>query len=283
MARLRGLLWLIAGLLIAIIAGFVAYVTLARATVQIGSVQTIEAKSQVVVATRAISVGTLLRKSDLKLEELPVKAIPDGAITRIEDAVDKLTLADIYAGEAVLSQRLTDPNIVSGDGRIAAVVSEDQVLMALPAADLLSNINILKPGDHIDLLFSLDTPYSEIVQTNQGDNTIIVQTLSQQNTKQTTFAALENVTIAAIIDQNLYTSSNEDKNTLTAAGSGAVRSGNIALLVTVSPQDALMLKYLKDAGAIIDFVLRSPTNDRPSIVDPVDMNYIINRYQLPTQ
>jgi hypothetical protein len=54
------------------------------------------------------------------------------------------------------------------------------------------------------------------------------------------------------------------------------------LLVTVSPQDALALKYAVDAGGTLDILLRPPGVTRPFLADPVDVDYLINRYRIPT-
>ena len=83
-----------------------------------------------------------------------------------------------------------------------------------------------------------------------------------------TFNLLQNVTIAAIVTSQ----------TATGGESGAAR----AILLTVSPQDALVLKYAMDAGGIVDIVLRSPGTERPFSIDPVDVDYMINRYRIPT-
>ncbi len=44
-----------------------------------------------------------------------------------------------------------------------------------------------------------------------------------------------------------------------------------------------MLKYMLDAGGAIDLVMRSPGVDRPFDTDPVDVDYLIDRYDIPTQ
>ncbi len=54
-----------------------------------------------------------------------------------------------------------------------------------------------------------------------------------------------------------------------------------ALLLTITPQDALTLKYLKDAGAVMDVVLRAPGAEQPFEVEPVDMDRLINEYRIP--
>jgi hypothetical protein len=52
--------------------------------------------------------------------------------------------------------------------------------------------------------------------------------------------------------------------------------------VTLAPQDALTLKYVNDSGGILDYVLRAPGVERPFESDPVDIDYLINRYSIPT-
>jgi hypothetical protein len=56
-----------------------------------------------------------------------------------------------------------------------------------------------------------------------------------------------------------------------------------AFLLTVTPQDALVLKYMKDAGAVVDLVLRAPNAEGTFSVEPVDLDYVINGYIIPNQ
>ena len=44
-----------------------------------------------------------------------------------------------------------------------------------------------------------------------------------------------------------------------------------------------MLKYVKDAGGTLDMVLRAPGAEQPAEADPVDVDYVIKRYKLPTE
>lgn len=56
-----------------------------------------------------------------------------------------------------------------------------------------------------------------------------------------------------------------------------------AYLLAVSPQDALVLKHLRDSGAIFDIVLRSPTSKELFELSPVMSDYINDRYQLKVE
>ncbi|MFP4344002.1 MAG: Flp pilus assembly protein CpaB [Anaerolineales bacterium] len=53
----------------------------------------------------------------------------------------------------------------------------------------------------------------------------------------------------------------------------------VTLLVT--PQDALVLKYLQEMGADLDLALRAKGDTAPVITEPVWLSYILDRYQIP--
>ena len=272
MGRLRGCLWLTAGLVVALLAGVVAFVTISRATAQRQApVEGEQAPSgptvQVVVAARAVTVRSALGLDDLATKEMPVEAVPEGAVAGIEDAQGKVTLVDLYPGEVILSQRLVDPNTITGDGRYALILAEEQVLMAFPAKDLMSQSRVLKPGDQVDLLFSLDMPTNRVGAVT-GAPAPGSQGVDQEKEEQFTFNLLQNVTIAAVVAE---------------PGGDAAGGAPFSLLLTISPQDALVLKYVQDAGGIVDIVLRAPGVDRPFEVEPVDVDYVLNRYQIPIE
>ncbi|MBS1965553.1 MAG: hypothetical protein JST60_06995 [Chloroflexi bacterium SZAS-1] len=51
-----------------------------------------------------------------------------------------------------------------------------------------------------------------------------------------------------------------------------------ALLCSVTPADAVVLKYAKDSGGTIDFTLRSPTNQDPFTAPSIDRLEFSKRY-----
>jgi hypothetical protein len=53
-----------------------------------------------------------------------------------------------------------------------------------------------------------------------------------------------------------------------------------AVLLALNPQDALVLKHLKDAGATFDIVLRAPNSNTTFDLKPVMPEYLIDRYGL---
>jgi pilus assembly protein CpaB len=263
MGRMRGCLWLTAGLVVALLAGVVAFITISRIDGgDSGEGLVGGARVPVVVAASAIEVRAQLTTDNIEQRELPVNAVPEGAIRDLEEAIGKITLVDLYPGEVILAQRLVDPNIITGDGRYALVVAEDEVLMAFPASDLMSRTGVLKPGDRVDLLFTMDFPTSRgfsapLQQEEQAEEG---GPPAGQGSEPASFSLLQNVAVAAVV--------------------GEVASPQ-AYLFTLAPQDALTIKYALDAGGIQDIVLRAPGAEQPFDLEPVDIDFMINRYRIP--
>jgi len=275
LGRLRGFVWLVSGVVVAALAGIVAFVTLSRAVAQ-GTGEVVSAPGvSVVVAARAVSVGSTLTSDDLVSKELPVDLMPQGAITDASEAVGQVALVDLSLGEVILAQRLLDPNVTSGNGRLALFVAEDEVLMAFPPTDLMTTLGVLKPGDRVDLLVSLEFPANRKLDFATADGEALGPA---QREELATFVLLQNVGIAGIVGGP---SSSDESGGILSSSAKEVQPLK-AILFTLSPQDALVLKYVKDAGGIHDIVLRAPGADQPFSTEPVDVDYVINRYQIPT-
>lgn len=267
MSRMRGFIWFFAGIILALLAGFVAYSTLTRVAETPIATDAAGPTIALVAAARTISPRTLLTLEDLILVEAPASSAPDGLLDSVENAVGRLTLTTLYSGEPVLQQKLVDPNVRTADGRNALFLNQDQVLMAIPPQDLLSRVGVLKPGDRIDILYSLSFPENRGIGASGEDD----------DEQQTTFAVLQNVEVVEMIGAIRPV----DAEPATASDAPvAIRPDG--LLVTLAPQDALTLKYVMDAGGIVDFVLRAPGVERPFDSAPVDIDYLINRYTIPT-
>lgn len=270
MGRLRGYLWLMAGLVVAVLAGAVAFITLSRAAADRADTATAAVPTRnVVVAAHSIEIRAVLNAADVEVKEVPIDTIPEGALWEAAQVIGKISLVGLYPGEIILEQRLIDPNVTAPDGRLAVVIADDQVLMAFPADDLMSRVNILKPGDRVDFLFTLDLPVDRGTGFVTSPTTVTGPdgTTEEPATEQVTFNLLQAVTIAAIVGNQ-------------PPQQGQVPVPN-ALLLTISPQDALVLKYMKDAGAVVDLVLRAPGVEGTFSVEPVDLEFLINGYILP--
>lgn len=236
----------------------------------------------VVVAARDIPLGALLSQSDVTTISVPVELIPRTALRDVEAVVGRISTTPLVEGELILQHHLADPTNISHD--LAFVISDDQVLMAFPATDLMSTLSIIQRGDFVDILASI-VQETEVVEPGGG---VI---LEGPQTKSTlfTFNAFQRVNVTALV-VDIITQESSSGATFGAGGAQATPTQpptpsrqNIkikAYLLALSPQDALVLKNLIDAGAIFDIVLRSPTSTTIFDLDPVMEEYIKELYGL---
>ncbi|MEA3439583.1 MAG: SAF domain-containing protein [Chloroflexota bacterium] len=237
---------------------------------------------QVVITSRGVPSGSLLTTDDLTLANIPIELVPLSRITDINTVAGTITTIPLVAGEMVLPHHVIDQtNVV--DRNLAFTLEDDQVLMAFPILDLMSSINILKRGDVVDILVSISEEVASDTITLTGEE--------QTQTELFTFDALQRLTITAVII-DYVSGSQPTPVTLPTPGAEATpapppepsrgQTRPVALMLALSPQDALVLKHLKDTGAIFDLVLRSPTSTLYFETVPVTSDYINQKFGLQT-
>lgn len=236
----------------------------------------------VVVTTHDLPIRTLLQPADVTLIDVPVQLAPLEALSNLEAAVGRITMIPLVTGETVAAHHLADPSNVTHD--LAFVIADDQVLMAFPASDLMSRLNVLQPGDVVDILASLQSPLLPgPAGTGEGEGSALF-----------TFNAMQQVEISAVVVEIVQ----GRRTGATTSSAVRVSEGEVevqpqptptpqpsdlqpqALLVALDPQDALVLKYIKDAGGVIDIVLRAPTATVRFELSPVMAEYLRDRFEL---
>ena len=233
---------------------------------------------RVVVSTHDIKPGTVLKAEALRFAEMPVGLAPAGAITNLEAAIGKFAKADLVVGEMILDHKLADPTNVSHD--VGFMLDDNEVLMAFPASDLMSTLNVIQRGDLVDIFASM----SQEVPKKTAGSAELTSEQSQETEKYTfTFDALQRVQITAMV---IDVVAGKRNGSLPLDGSenlvqpDTVENKTRAYLLALSPQDALVLKHLKDIGATFDIVLRAPTSHQLFEVQPVMSDYLLDRYEL---
>ncbi len=236
----------------------------------------------VVVVTHDIPLGTVLSDADMREVEVPLGLAPRGALTQISEGVGRMTKQEIVSGEMVMSQHLADPTNKNRD--LAFILEDNEVLMAFPVVDLMSQLEMLGRGDIVDILVTIE----QEVQPPQEGVTLAIET-PEPETKSFTLDAMQRVEITATIveitsqnqtgNQGVPTVNEQGTPVPTPTPSPAERN-TVALLLALDPQDALVLKHLKDTGAIFDIVLRSPTSNILFDLEPVTEDYLIDLYGL---
>ena len=263
----RSLLWFVASAILALLAGVMAMVFLGSRGG--GTEQPQVEKQQVVVARNPIAANDVVRVDNVTLEERD--QIPTGAAVEVGDVVGGTALRDIAQGEII---KVQDLRIFTGT--MVSLLPADQIAVALPADDILSKWGAVMPGDHVDVLFTLDVilekpMYIDDIRTVEEAQlyATIERDQSLDNVSVLTLQNLEVLQIIAEPQPEVEEGQAQDEQP---------RIPQRALILQVDPQDAVVLKYLRDSVGSIQLALRAPENDTLFNVQPVNINYLMLRY-----
>ena len=234
----------------------------------------VEATTEVVITNQDLAVGAVLNREDIQLATVPLSLVPRDALQTIEAALGKIVTAHLIQGEMVLQHHLADPTNVAHD--IGYIIANDEVLMAFPAGDLMSGLGILQRGDNVDIFATMTVEVSPTNVTIPGSGTAGQET----QPKTFTFDAFQRIQISAIVADVIAESgsSNTPGQAQPTPNPASLRVR--AYLLALNAQDALVLKNMRDAGAIFDIVLRSPMSNEMFDISPVTEDYLLQRYKL---
>lgn len=274
----RSWLWFLASAILAVLAGILAIAALNWATTQQTTIESAP-KQSVVVARQPLAARTIVGADNVISEERA--EIPSGAAMRVPDVLGMMTLRDIAQGEVILMQDVRSVGITpgyTGTRDVPLLLDDDKIAVALEADDILSSWGAVLPGDHVDVLFTLDvlleTPLrpEDVVTTEEG---VLERLNRDQSLDSVSVLALQNLEVLQILEEpqtELPTEDQRQQEELT------LEPPRRALVLKIAPQDAIVLKYLRDSVSKIDLALRSPTNRSLFDVQPVNVNYLMLRY-----
>jgi len=109
-----------------------------------------ESVAHVLIATRSLEVGTVLRASDLEIAQWPLEAPPE-ALSKPADAIGRGVVATIYAGEPILGSRLAAHGAGVG---LAATIPAGKRAVALKVNEVIGLAGFVLPGMHVDVIAS---------------------------------------------------------------------------------------------------------------------------------
>lgn len=239
----RGWMLIILGLALAIGAGALVYYYLSVQQPPPAPPEPIVQTIPVPVASGPLAIGTTISSASYNVVDYPINLVPVDAITDTKQLDSKVLVQPVNQGETF------SPDVFLGSTQAALSeqVQPGNVLFAFPIVDLLSKVDVIQDGDRIDLLLTND------VQRGDGQTPI-----------HTTLLTVQNIEVLKV----LRPAAQEDGQPVEPT----------ALLLSVRPDDAVMIKYVKDSGGTFDFVLRSKLEDATFQVPPVTTSEFIERY-----
>jgi len=267
-------LWFVGSGLLAILAGVAAILAL----IWMADRPQPEAETPgqpVVVAQGPISAQSTIRADMVRLEER--NDVPSGAINEMGTVLGGRALRDIAEGEVL---RVQDVQPAEGDQVPISSLSlgNDHIAVALPADDVLSQWGAVAVGDHVDVLLTLDVILEsamypeEVLTLSEGQTVQRVE--RDQSMDNVSVLVLQNLEVLRIIQEPQAEVQQQNRQDQEEQPIPPRK----ALILKVSPQDAVLLKYFRDSTGQIDLALRLPDNGTLFDVDPVNINYLIRRY-----
>ncbi len=257
------------GVAIACVVGVLVYLQVSAARAAIAQLPT----RSVIVAFEDIPSGSQIKASQIQSVLVPDQAIPANSATAIDDSVvGKYTPDTILKGQVVI---LTEIGDESTRGIPSYQLDRGQVLYAMetqlpnqqPLA--LTAVNALRAGDRVDFVYSTLVVPQEFLEDPEKQALLQTPIAAQYLT---TRVLLQNIRIEAL---GVY------------QADGTFLNDPKYMIFKVSPEEALVLKWLKDAaiyiGNTIEHVLKAPA-DQDSQPDPsleINVRYMREKYGLP--
>jgi Flp pilus assembly protein CpaB len=274
----RSGLWFIAAVLLAVLAGVIAILALRQAASRETTSPPALGRT-VVVARQPIAANSIIRIESVLSEERSDS--PDGAAVSVQDVLGRVALRDIAQGEVITTQELAGVGLTSGTSEITGtrslpyLLGNDKIAIALPATGILSKWGAVMPGDHVDVLFTIDvvleTPFPAEMPTGE-EGTLPEKLERDQSLDNISVLTLQNLEVLQVIEEPAPQVESQQQQQQQPSGPQR------ALVLKIDPQDAVVLKYLLDSTGKIDLALRSPTNNTLFDVEPVNINYLVLRY-----
>ncbi len=204
-----------------------------------------EVKTQeVVVIAKPIARGASLTKEMLAIQSLPVDSIPEGAITEMKVALNRVVAVAVTKGV------LLSGHLASKDKKgIRALLDEGLRAFTIHTPDVASGVaGLIRPGDHVDVLLTVTNRQSD--DPAGGAETVTL---------------LQDIEILAV-DQNLTDQQPKEENPRRSThGKSTIQS--VTLMAT--PEQTVRLSLAQSKGTL-HLSLRHPETESTSAAEQIE-------------
>jgi Flp pilus assembly protein CpaB len=236
--------------------------------------------AHVVIATQDIPARSEIAASMVNITSVPDDLVQAGAATRIEDVVGKFTPNAVTKGEVLNTQKVGP---IAAKNAPSFSIEKGKVMYVMPVSFAgsqfgLAQVNALRSGDRVDLLYTTINAPQNI--TSEQRDAIKANPIPYLQTR----IMLQDLRIQEIgsyaPDGSLVPATGDP----TAKTAPSIANSNI--IFVVQPEEALVLKWLKDAATYykdsnVEMVLRSPADDEQADSNMVvNFNYMHEKYNL---
>jgi pilus assembly protein CpaB len=251
-SRRKGWMFFALGLVLALSAAAMVFIVLQNPPSPTEAAPPPIPTTKLPVAARPLEPGMKISSADYILKDFPLDLVPVSAISQTVSLDSQLLVRPVGQGETFR----TDQFLGGQGASMSQQIKQGMVLFAFPIVDLMSQSDVVRDGDHVDLLITL--PAVEATADAATPDAGKVTTLSLQNIE---------------IYKVLRTAKQEDQP----------EGAPTALMCSVTSADAVILKYAKDSGGVIDFALRSQLDTEPFTAPYIDRIEFSKKYIISGQ
>jgi pilus assembly protein CpaB len=204
-----------------------------------------DATVSVVLATQDVQRGDLLTAENCALKSWPKSLLPEGAVTQLENALERTVMVPLVKGEPVLDGKITGKEFGKG---LAAMIPPGMRAFTIQTPHVAAGVGgFILPGNNVDVLLT--------THTNQPDGSGGAATTT----------LLQNVQILAV-----------DRRLDTPDGSKPDEKDPRSVTLLVTPNQAAKLDLGMNMG-MLHLSLRHPEDKSEAITRPATLADI--RYQ----
>ena len=210
-------------LVFALVVSSVFYQMTARSS----NTKRVEATDQkdVVVATRPLGVGWMIKPADIKIQKVPADAFPKGAFAKVEDVLDRPVISNVLLDEPILEGRLAAKG--SGLG-LAPTIPVGMRAVTVRVNDVAGVAGFVLPGMKVDVLVTGHPPNGDGTMTTTALQNMLVLSAGQTMTPDSRGQTIQAPTVTLLVDP-------EQAETLTLANS----EGRIQLVLRNSSDSTI--------------------------------------------
>src|SRR6185312_1578218 len=130
----------------------------------------------VVVATRPLGIGVMIKPADVKLSKVPSEAFPKGAFSKVEEVLDRPVVSNILLDEPLLEGRLA----VKGSGLgLAPTIPVGMRAVTVRVNDVAGAAGFVLPGLRVDVLVTGRPPTGDSTMTSTVLQNLLVLSAGQ--------------------------------------------------------------------------------------------------------
>lgn len=122
--------------------------------------------TEVVVAARDLSLGTVLTAEDVKLASWPGGLLPEGYSASVEEVLGRGVITNVVLNEPLISSKIA---VKEAGGGLPIVIPEGYRGVSVRVDDVISIAGFVVPGTRVDVMVTLDqgeNPVTKVILQN---------------------------------------------------------------------------------------------------------------------